>query len=338
LPQPFRVKRGERFGLRHLREGMNIPLAVRQRASRIADIVRREKCEAIVACTGEVTLLPAAYRASQSLRVPFYAYIFDDYSYREWEDPAAAFWARRFEPRLMKNAAKVIVPNEMLGDDLRKRYGIEPVVIHNSFDISPYEVNGRPRPDNEEVKIVYTGEIYEAHFDAFRNMIEALKAMNRPDVKLHIYTNRSAEDLDKLGISGPVVHHPGRPVTEVPNIQMNADMLFLPLAFDSPYPHLVRTSSTTKLGEYLAARRPVLVHAPKDSFVSWYFRTHQCGVVVDQNDPSRLAEGIQSILRDDALRQRLTTTGWERARQDFSIEKSRADFARLVGWNEAEHR
>jgi glycosyltransferase involved in cell wall biosynthesis len=286
-----------------------------------------------------VTLPPAGYLASRRLGIPFYAYIFDDYLYREWEDPSAAFWARRFEPRLMRHAAKVIVPNEILCDDLRKRYGIEPTIIHNAFDIGPYKLNGGPSgTDEKEIRIVYTGEIYEAHFDAFRNIVKALNAINDPDLKMHIYTNRSAADLDRLGIRGPVVHHPGRPASEVPNIQMNADILFLPLAFNSPYPDLVRTSSTTKLGEYLAARRPVLVHAPKDSFVSWYFRTHDCGLVVDEDDPSRLAEGIQTILRDGALRQRLAATAWERAQTDFSIEKSRAEFAQLVSWNQAEQR
>jgi glycosyltransferase involved in cell wall biosynthesis len=340
LPKPFRVKRGERFGLRYARETININLAVRQHARRIADIVRREQCEAIVACTGDVTLLPAGFSASRTAGVPFYAYIFDDYVHRECEDPSAALWARRFEPRFMKGATKVIVPNEMLRDDLRRRYNVEAVVIHNSFDISPYAVNGNgvAASGDKEIKIVYTGEIYDAHYDAFRNMVHALQSLSRPDVKLHIYTNRSAGDLETLGITGPVVHHPGLPATEMPNVQMDADILFLPLAFESPYPNLVRNSSTTKLGEYLAARRPVLVHAPKDSFVSWYFRTNDCGVLIDENDPARVADGINTILSDDALCRRMATNAWACARRDFTIEASRDAFARLVGWNGSEQR
>ena len=339
LEKPFRINRGDRFGLRYVREGMNIPFAVKQHAQRIVEIVRREQCEAIVACTGEVTLLPAAHLASQRLGIPLLAYIFDDYSYREWEDPSAAFWARRYERRFIKDAAAVIAPNEILRDDLRHRYNVMPVVIHNSFDISPYEQNGRLTSAidaKKEVNLVYTGEIYEAHYDAFRNMIRAIELLGRPELKLHIYTNRLAEDLEKLGISGPVVHHPGLPGTEMPRVQMDADILFLPLAFESPYPNLVRTSSTTKLGEYLGARRPVLVHAPKDSFVSWYFRTNDCGVVIDENDPGRLAEGINTILSDNSLCQTMAMNAWECARRDFSIDLSRAAFAELVGWGEGQ--
>ena len=334
LPPPRRLARGHRFGLRHLREGVNIPLAVLQHARRIEEVVRREGCGAVVACTGDVTLLPAGYLASRRARVPFYAYLFDHYSYREWRDAAAAFWARRFEPWVTKGAAALVAPNEVLRDDLRENYGVEPVVIHNSFDISPYEQSGAPPPPGaaaDGVKIVYTGDIYEAHYDAFRNLMAALRSLRRPDVKLHVYTDKPDAELAAIGVSGPVVRHPQLPMSEMPRVQMGADLLFLPLAFDSPYPDLVRTSATTKLGEYLASRRPVLVHAPRGSFVCWYCDRHGCGVVVDENDPARLAEGISRALADEGLRRQLGDNAWERARADFDVCRARSAFARLLG-------
>lgn len=332
LPPAFRINRGNSFGLQHLREGVNIPLAVWQHARLLTKLIRSEHCEAIVACTGDVTLLPAAYLASRRTRVPFYAYIFDHYSYREWADPAASFWARRFEPLLMKRAAGVIAPNDVLRDDLRARFNIEPRVIYNSLDITPYQTDVGLNPaQNGEVKIVYTGAIYEAHYDAFRNLMASLKLLRRPEVRLHLYTNRSAEDLATFGISGALVRHPPLSPTEMPRVQTEADILFLPLAFESPYPDLVRTSATTKLGEYLAARRPVLVHAPPDSFVSTYFREHDCGVVVDKDDPELLAAGLARLLQDDDLRRRQRDNAWARACEDFSVTKSRAAFAQLLG-------
>lgn len=335
LPQPFRINRGHRFGLRHVREGINIPLTVLRHARRLSTIVKQEGCDAIVACTGDVTLIPAAYIASRRAGIPFYAYVFDHYSYREWFEPAAAFWARRFESKVMKGAAGIIAPNDKLSDDLRQRFGVDPVVIYNSFDISPYETNGRPAVSEMrragEVRIVYTGQIYEAHYDAFRNLIAAINSLNSPGVKLHLYTDRPQAELESLGILGPVVYHAARDAAEVPRVQMTADILFLPLAFESPYPNLVKTSATTKLGEYLAARRPVLVHAPPDSFISWYFREHDCGVVVDESDPVKLAAGISTIMRDETLRQRLGINAWTRARADFDVTKSRRTFAELIG-------
>ncbi|HYE16132.1 MAG TPA: hypothetical protein VD968_16965 [Pyrinomonadaceae bacterium] len=105
-------------------------------------------------------------------------------------------------------------------------------------------------------------------------------------MKLHAYTTQRAEELAGRGIGGPaVVFHPHLSVAEMPGVQRRADLLFLPLAFESPYPDLVRTSAPVKFGEYLASRRPVLVHAPPRSFISWYCREHDCGLVVDESDP-----------------------------------------------------
>jgi glycosyltransferase involved in cell wall biosynthesis len=333
LPPAFRFERGYRLGLRAMRESVNIQVAVVDYRCRIADIVRREKCDAVVACTGDVTILPAGYLASRAAGVPFYAYLFDHYSYREWDDPVKAFWARRFEPFIMKGAAGLIAPNEILRDDLRERFGVEAAVIHNSFDISPYETAEVDAGNRSgEVNIVYTGAVYEAHFGAFRNLMAAIRKLDHLRVRVHLYTNQPEETLQRENVRGPIVLHQQQAMTEMPRVQMEADILFLPLAFDSPYPDLVKTSATTKLGEYLASRRPVLVHAPRDSFISWYFRKHECGVVVDEDDPARLAEGIELILSDARLCQRLITNAQERARTDFDIAASRAAFFKLLGF------
>jgi glycosyltransferase involved in cell wall biosynthesis len=332
LPPAIELKRGWRFGLRYVRSAINIPLTVPQQARQIAEILRQEKCEAVVACTGQVTHMPAAYLASRRVGIPFYAYVFDHYSYREAFDPTYGFWARRFEPFLMKRAATVITPNEVLSDDLRARFGIEPVVIHNSLEMAPYQLNGRPAQpaSTGEVRIVYTGDVYEAHHDAFRNLMAAIQSLGRTDIKLHLYTDRPIELLAQHGISGPIVQHPHQSPHDIPRIQMEADLLFLPLAFNSPYPKLVKTSATTKLGEYLAARRPVIVHAPPGSFPVTYFRQHECGVVVDQLDPLLLAKEIGRVLDDANLQERLAVRAWEQARRDFDIEVARTKFWNLL--------
>ena len=335
-PPEFKVRRGFRFGMQH----MNMLLAIFQRARYFAGVLRRERCGAVVACTGDVEDLPAACLAARQVGVPFYAYIFDHYSKREWVDPVARSWARRLEPWMLKRAAAVIVPNETLRDDLFDDYGVEATVIHNSCDIAAYEASPPERPagNGGGVSIVYTGDVYEAHFDAFRNLLEALERIERPRVELHLYTARTAEFLETYAIRGRVVYHPHHQPSEMPGIQQQADLLFLPLAFDSPYPDIVKTSAPGKMAEYLAARRPVVVHAPPDSFISWYFRQHECGLVVDRNDPAELARALDLILKDEALRERLGARAWERAGADFDISKARAQFARVVGLDAREYK
>lgn len=332
IPHYFTSDRSSYYRLSNLREDAAIPFGILARARQVAEIVRREKCDAIVGCTGDVLDLPASYLASRRLKLPLYAYIFDHYTYREWYNPARRFWANRLAPRIMRNASGVIVPNEVLRDDMRQLYGIEATVIHNSFDVAQYAIpiDEAQETSEGEIKIVYTGDIYEAHYDAFHNLMAGIERLGRTDVKLHLYTPWTVEQLAEKNIRGPIVCHEYHSQSEISRIQRQADLLFLPLAFDSPYPDLIRTSSTTKLGEYLGARRPVLAHAPPDSFVAWYCRKYQCGVVVDHADPEAMTQAIKQVLDDKALQQELGKRAWERAKIDFDIEATRVKFLELV--------
>jgi len=181
------------------------------------------------------------------------------------------------------------------------------------------------------IKIVYTGGLGRVHFDAFRNLLAAIELLGRTEVKLHLFIPQSKDATEKEGIQGRVVYHPHQPLSEMPAIQQGADILFLPLTFDSSYQDIVRTAAPGKMGEYLAARRPILVHAPPDSFIAWYFQHYECGLVVDQNDPARLAEGLERMLTDAALCERLVARAWERAEADFALPSARKQFAKLLG-------
>ncbi|MFN2499491.1 MAG: glycosyltransferase [Pyrinomonadaceae bacterium] len=305
-------------------------LIIRMRARQIEKIIRREKCEAVVACPGDFFDLPAAMYASRATGVAFYPYLLDYYSQQSIGFKSEVE-AQRLEAEIMKTATGVIVPNEFMGEEARTRYGVRSVtVVRNPCDVAAYE--GLPAPEpNDDFKIVYTGSIYNAQFDAFRNLTAALAKLGRPEVRIHLYTNQSREELERNGISGPVILHGDLEPAAIPRIQKGADLLFLPLAFNSPFPELIRTSAPGKTGEYLAAGRPILVHAPPDSFLAWYFKRHECGLVVDQSDPEKLAEAINSVLTDSVQRHKLEANARERALSEFSIEASSAAFSRLLG-------
>ena len=323
IPRRYAIPRAWRFDF--VRR-----LNIRMRARQIEKIIRREHCDAVVACPGDYFDLPAAMYASQATGVAFYPYLLDYYSQQSIGFKSEVE-ARRLEAEIMKHATGIIVPNEFMGEEARTRYGVRSVtVVRNPCDVAAYEALPAPEP-NSEFKIVYTGSIYNAHFDAFRNLTSAIAKLGRPEIRIHLYTNQSREELERNGISGSVIIHGALQASAIPRIQKGADLLFLPLAFNSPFPAWIRTSAPGKTGEYLASRRPVLVHAPPDSFVSWYFRHHNCGVVVDENDPEKLAEALELILSDRQLRSRLATNAWQRAKLDFSIEASQTAFAELMG-------
>jgi glycosyltransferase involved in cell wall biosynthesis len=307
-------------------------LSVLLRGRNIAHILRKEHCTAVVVGTGDVIDLPAAYLASRLAGVAFCPHLFDDYIY-QWPDEMTQAVARQIESVIFKEVEGVIVPNEFLRDEMCRRYGVSPSIVRNpceTLDIGR-EVK-HAASDRGEKTIVYMGAIYRVNFAALRNLILALERLGRADVKLHLYTAQPRLVLAEEKICGEhVVFHEHLPPTQVVEVQQSASILFLPFAFDASVAKIVKTSAPGKFGEYLASGRPILAHVPPDSFVSWYLRKYECGVVVDKDDPSMLAQAIRRLIDDKGLRASLSRKARTRACADFSPMESQQRFLATLG-------
>jgi glycosyltransferase involved in cell wall biosynthesis len=320
----------------HLATGRSLARTLRSRAGGIAKIARREGCSAIVACSaGDMLDVPAGYLGARRVGVPFFPYFFDHWSQQSQLGPGRRRFAERVEARLVRSAKTVIVPNEHLARELEESYAARVAIVRNGCLVGPDP--GAPPAVRDEAAIVYTGAVYAANHDTFRNLLAAIELAN-VDARAHVYTAQSNEELAAAGIEGALAVHDHLPGADVPAVQRSADVLFLPLAFDSPFPALIRSSNPGKMGEYLASGRPILAHAPPDSFVAEYFRKHECGVLIDRLDPHALADGLERIVGDDGLRRRVARSARERALADYDIRRAREAFGALVGLRPLPHR
>jgi glycosyltransferase involved in cell wall biosynthesis len=315
---------------RPVREVMQIAYLTVIQALRLLRVVKREDVRAIVVCSGDLVAIPAAYLTSIVQRMPLYLYMFDHYRYQSVNriDRAIAAWAERLAA---KRARAVIVPNESLGEAFHKDYGVIPVIIHNPIDSSEFDISDdKPWPlDRKEIRIVYTGQVYAAQYDALSRLVQAIKLLEQEyPVRLHLYSAQPRDVIEQAGIVGPVVFHGFCPPAQIRQIQQTADILFLPLAFDSPYPEIITTSAPSKFGEYLASGRPILAHVPP-GFISRYMREHDCGYFVDQASSEMLAETIRRIVLDHERRLKVTRNAMQRAQIDFALNVNVARFAAL---------
>ncbi len=221
---------------------MNIRRQVYQRAGHIFRIITQEQCNALVACSGDLIDLPASLHAARRANVPFYAYMFDDYA-TSMVPPFQCNFAQEMTTRLTRQAAGVVVPNEFLARAYQQRYGIEPWIIPNPTEVSDARASTPMKPIGRPVRIVYTGAVYEAHYDAILRLISALRSMPESEFELHIYTSTNKESLEQLQITCPAILHDAVPSSEAIRLQQDADVLFLPLAFNSPIPETIKTSA-----------------------------------------------------------------------------------------------
>jgi glycosyltransferase involved in cell wall biosynthesis len=297
------------------------------RGRNIARILGKEKSTAVIAASGNLIDIPAGWWASVLAGVEFIPYLFDDYLY-QWPEERTRAITRKMERLVYRRVRKVIVPNEFMRDEIQQRHRVKAFVVRNPVASLPAEVESVVPTEydlQDEIRIVYTGAIYHVNFDAFRNLIAAVEQIST-NVKIHLFTAQPVEWLESNGIRSPqIVLHSHTVHADVMRAQNRAHILFLPFAFHSTIPEVIKTSAPGKTGEYLASGVPILAHVPADSFVSWYLKTHECGFVVDENDIESLKQAIVELVNNTECRIKLIRNAQERARADFDpLAASRA--------------
>lgn len=346
LPTPyvlrklFRVKRAQ-ARLYHA--------LVRQRSRAIARVVTQHDCQAIVACTGgDLVDLPAAVEAGRLTGRPTYLYYFDDYRV-QWEILGGRWWRKvtgrlrdLAEPDVLRRCQGVLVPNETLAGDVRQRTTTPVTIIRNPVDTRAYEqlrhrFPRRPLERSRPLNIVYTGSVYSAQADSLTRLSEAIDrlAAQGLQLQLHIHGPQPNPDtLRELPIDR-ISFHPPISNAESARLQVQADILFLPLSFTCEFPQLIRTSAPGKFGEYLASGTPVLVHAPADSFPVTFVKQHACATACDVPESSRLATTLAEMIANQAACEAMRQRAIEVA-EGFSEAANRARFTDVITSRQAQ--
>ena len=318
------------FGITRICNFINLLLHIFFRTKNILKILHSEpNTSAIIACTGVLVDMPAAFLASRVAHIPFFAYIFDDYVF-QWTGKTRLF-AKMVAPLIFKGSTGIIGPNEFICEEYKQRYHVKSTLVRNPYANVIKESYHKWPAERDNIKIVYTGAIYHANYDCFLNLIRAMELLNEYHLQLHIYTAQAREQLERQLIKGQQVFiHSHVAYNDILKKQYKADILFLPLAFESSITEVIRTSAPGKMGEYMASGRPILAHVPSDSFVAYYFNKYQCGLIVDQNAPHKLAAGIKRMIVDNNLRGKIIENSRRQVQLDFGPELARSSLIALL--------
>jgi len=346
VPTPFLYRKLS--GIRGL-QSRAFELLVRQRAAAIARLLRRHRCAAVVGCTGgDLVDLPAVVRAGRITGLPAFLYYFDDYRLQwtmrggRWCAATAAVWAAPIERDSLAGAAGVIVPNEVLAADVRRRTATPVAVVRNPVDNELYDQLRRAhgpatiRPDGP-IRIVYTGSVYAAQVDSLVRCCAAVRLLRDRgfDPQIHVYGDPPAREIAARFTTDGIVFHAPVSGAAAARLQVEADILFLPLSFDCEYPELIRSSAPGKFGEYLASGTPVVIHAPPDSFPIGFAARHAAAVCCPEPEATALADGFARLLSDGEYASRIAAAA-VKAAQAFSLPLNRRLFADFLGGGPSE--
>lgn len=315
-------------GLRRLNAIMGLRRSIKLRARELAQALKPYDPAVLVGCTGTVIDPPAGLLAARELGIPYIIYSFDDYRY-QWQPGIHRTVAKRWEAQLMHGADQVIVPNSTFAQAYAQRYQINPSVVANPAEPAAYAKERLPWPFKPgAMSVVFTGSVYWGHYDALRGVAQALDALGA-GARLHIYSDQSPQTLEENSITGPIEHHDFVQPPDIFQVQQTADVLLLPLSFNSSIPEAVRTACPAKVGEYLASGRPILAHVPPDCFVGKLFKERACAAVVDRQDKGELLNALQRIRDDAAWREELVKNALATA-QEFTEETARRSLGAVL--------
>ena len=327
LLPPFVIRSSGIPGVSGAVDSLNAKIAVRSRARQIAEIARRERCGVLVGCTGNLYDLPATALAARWAGVPFVPYIFDDYI-NQWTGTSRRI-AARLEPAALRAVRAVIVPNEHTQTEYERRCGVRGTIVRNPCPMPDLAALGPGRarcsPPVESTSSTPGPSTTPTTTRSATSSPRSGSSVERRDpAPLH---GPDRGGVGRTGIAGPmVVHHPHIPPAEVPAVLRQADILFLPAGFRLADPRGDPDVGAREDGGVPVRRRPILVHAPGDSFVSWYFRENRCGIVVDRKtrtcSPLRSAGSSRTeiFVQDWAARARAA------AERDFEVGAVRNPF------------
>jgi len=272
--------------------------------------IKKEKIEIMVGFSDYGPAMISTYCLHKITKKPYYIFLFDIYKDNFYPVFPAGFLAKIFEQKILKNAEKIIVTNEgtlnyyiqIYGEEIRKKI----VVISNSTFSEPYlklHTDYNPKPP---YTILYTGRIYWPQIRSLKNLIKAIEEIKDIDVKLKIYCPNPKDYLKKIGIiESEKVEILIAPPQKMPEIQTQSDILFLPLSWHTKSQTIIDTATPGKLADYLISNRPILIHAPKSTYLVKYAKENNFAYVVDKENIEKLKSAIKTLLFDTIFTKRI---------------------------------
>ncbi len=268
-------------------------------------IIKKDRSETILGISDFGPAMISSYFIHIITKKPLNLYLFDIYRGNALIAPGK-FLARIFEPRLFKSSEKIIVTNDGTKEFYVRRYGekiaSKITVIYNSVFPDPYaelQKDSLPYDPKPPYTILFTGSIYWPQIRSIKNLIRAVEEITDLDIKLKIYSPSPSAYLKEIGIEeSKKVKIMVAPPQDMPSIQNQADILFLPLSWKTQSQAIIDTATPGKLTDYLIAGKPILIHAPASTFLVKYARENDFAEIVDEENTEKLKTAIKKIITD----------------------------------------
>jgi glycosyltransferase involved in cell wall biosynthesis len=202
---------------------------------------------------------------------------------------------------LLHQAPLRLMISRQLTERLTKRYKLsyKPVLeLHNPCTGS---TNGEAAAYQKGL-MIYAGSIWPMHADALIALAKAvhlLQQQGNAEIKLMVYSPPSHWQQYMHVMVGQGVEYGGfLPYEAVRRVMANGWLLVCTASFQAAFEAFSASSIQTKLTDYVAAGKPVLVVAPGYAACGMWAQQYNCGYWVSCCKPTEIAAELQHIYAD----------------------------------------
>jgi hypothetical protein len=275
-------------------------------------------------------------RIAAGVQAPVVPFFGDDwpeviYRFSGWVAVPRSVLARRLR-RVLSTSPLLACGSDEMAREYGQRYGIPAEGFMRCVPIA----QDRPAPPNgtAPLRLLYVGGLHLRRWEVLDRLGDALARLRDEGVPASLSIYAPAGDVaqcrERLARPGVVEVVGTLMAADVPATLAAADILVHVESFDEEVARYTRLSLSTKIPEYLASGRPLLMIGPRGLASLEYVRRCRAGLVVNQPDADAIAGAVRRLVREPALRAELGEAGWLAARSRHDGDRERARFRALL--------
>ena len=276
-------------------------LAIPKAVINTLSLIRKYSCSAVVGVFPDIHFLIVSYLVHRISGLPWIVYMHDLMS-ENLRYGYLGILSRWLERRVAKNAQIIYVLNESMAEYLQKKHGRSIEILRHCYNetIGDTEIFLK----KSSYSVCFSGSVGAINIASLKRVIDALRRIDNVVVK--ITSAQGKEVLEKLGValSGiEVIFIPRR--SDMLSFLKEQDLLISCLSWPDETAVGIEELSTifpTKMPEYLASGRPILIHCPSNYFLARFSREHDCAWVVDERSPEAVATLLLDLQSDEITR------------------------------------
>ena len=202
-------------------------------------------------------------------------------------------------PHWLHKVDKIFVISEGLRDRLKNLYNVDSVVLPLLYELPKNITRQLPQVNKEQ--IIFVGSVSHFYTDPLKQLASVLDDINNQDNRNIILrlTLPNINDARKLiGDFKCLRCEPCSSSEELYQEIASSFLCFAPYSFDEEYKIMTSSSFPSKILDYLAAGKFILVYAPEYSSSVSYFRENELSDITTVSNPDILRSIIVKQLNE----------------------------------------